>query len=248
MKKMTVKSKKIKKYWHITLRKRQISVLIDKVLLFRYLQRLHGRFWGVAGLVGMLLGFSICFAIRPELRSWSTAFSDFGTDIRTAPYFCGAVFFGAYGLWRWRNYLRRTVKHARPILGLLTLTIIGLYLVALMPIAWKPVPYYLHLAGVTLAGVSIVATVIIDGMLSKTRRSKHVIFWRLMRFVSFGAIVVGGWITLGSIEAIDWYYNSGLGELLMVGGYGLWIIIKTYHGDGGRTTLSRMLHSFVLVD
>lgn len=247
---MAVKTKKeqLQKYWRFTFRKRQVSVLLDRVLLFRYIQRLHGRFWGVAGLVGLMVGLGICFAIRPELRTWSTAFSDFGTDIRTAPYFFGAVFFAAYGLWRWRNYLRRTVKHSRPIIGLLTLTIIGLYLVALMPTAWKPGPYYVHLFGVSLAGLSIIATVIADSLLSKTKRSKHLGSWRFTRLVSFAAIIAGGWITFGSIEGIGWYYSSGFGELLMIGGYGLWIIVKTYHGDGGRTTISKMLRNFVLVD
>lgn len=245
---MARKQKPLQKYWNFTFRQRKISVLLDRVLLFRYIQRLHGRFWGVAGLLGMTVGFGICFAIRPELRTWSTAFSDFGTDIRTAPYFCGAVFFAAYGLWRWRNYLRRTVKHSRPILGLLTLTIVGLYLVVLMPITWKPVPYYIHMAGVILAGISIIAIVVLDGLLSKTRRTKHLASWRLMRLITFTSMVAGGWITFGSVEAVGWYDSAGFGELLMVGGFGLWIIVKTYHGDGGRTTLSKMLHNFVLVD
>lgn len=245
---MAKQKKKLQKYWRFTFRKRRISVLLDNVLLFRYIQRLHGRFWGIAGLIGLAIGFSICFAIRPELRTWSTAFSDFGTDIRTAPYFCGAVFFAAYGLWRWRNYLRRTVKHSRPILGLLTLTIIGLYLVALMPVTWRPVPHHIHMVGVTLAGLSIIATVVVDGLLSKTRRSKRLSAWRAVRLVSFSMILIGGWITFGSIDEIGWYYSSGFGELLMVGGYGLWIIVKTYHGDGGRTTLSKILHNFVLVN
>lgn len=240
--------KKSQKYWRFTLRKRKISVLLDNVLLFRYIQRLHGRFWGVAGLTGLFIGFAICFAIRPELRTWSTAFSDFGNDIRTAPYFCGAVFFAAYGLWRWRNYLRRTVKHGRPLLGLLTLTIIGLYLVALMPVGWYPWPHRIHLFGVTLAGVSIVLTVVFDGLLSKTRKTKYQSSWRTVRLISFFSIVIGGWITLGSVKDIGWYDSAAIGELLMIGGYGLWVIVKTYHGDGGRTTLSKMLRSFVLVD
>lgn len=236
------------KYWILKLRKRRISVLLDKVLLFRYIQRLHGRFWGVAGLLGLLVGFSICFAIRPELRSWSTAFSDFGNDVRTAPYFTAAVFFAAYGLWRWRNYLKRTVKHSRPIIGLLTLTIIGLYLVVFMPISWKPVPYAIHMFGVTLAGVSIVLTVVADWLLSKTRRTKNLRSWRLVRFTAVFSILVGGWITFGSVEGLSWYDSAGLGELLMIGGYGLWIIVKTYHGDGGRTTISKIMRDFVLID
>jgi hypothetical protein len=239
---------KTQKWFKFTIRKRKIAVLLDSVLLFRYMQRLHGRFWGIAGLLGMFVGFSICFAIRPELRSWSTAFSDFGDDIRTAPYFCGAVFFAAYGLWRWRNYLRRTVKHGRPILSLITLTILALYVVALMPVSWYVWPHRIHVAAVSVAGVSIVLTVVLDSLLSKTRKTKHQRAWRSLRLISFFAIVFGGWITFGSLREIAWYDSSGLGELLMIGGYGLWIVIKTYHGDGGRTTLSKMLRSFVLVD
>jgi hypothetical protein len=245
---MLMAKQKINKYWQFTLRKRKISVLLDKVLLFRYLQRLHGRFWGIAGLLGLGIGFSICFAIRPELRSWSTAFSDFGDDIRTAPYFTAAVFMAAYGLWRWRNYLRRTLKHPRPMIGLLSLTIFGLLLVVFMPIAWKPIPYYIHLFGVSLVGISIVLTVVLDGLLSKTRKTKHLRNWRITRFISFWMIIIGGWITLGSVEDIGLYDIAGVGELLMIAGYGLWIIVKTYHGDGGRTTLSKMLRSFVLID
>src|SRR5687767_7465523 len=117
-----------------TYKKRHIQVLLDKVLIFRFVKNLHGRFWGVAGIIVMVAGFTICFLIRPDLIDISTALSDFGTDIRTAPYFAGSVFFAAYGLWRWRNYLYRNWKRSMPVTGLVTLTILGLYLVALMPV------------------------------------------------------------------------------------------------------------------
>lgn len=223
-------------------------MLIDKVLFFRYLQRLHGRFWGIVALAGMLIGFGICFVIRPELLDWSTAFSDFGNDIRTAPYFAGSVFFAAYGLWRWRNYLRRTVRRSRPIMVLLSFTILSLYVIALMPVDWMSWPRYVHFAAVAVLGVSVVLTVVLDGLLSKTKRGAHALFWKALRHTSFWLIVFGGWITFGSMDGVEWYQLSGLGELMMIAGYGLWIIIKTYHGNGARTTLSKILHNFVLVD
>ena len=239
---------KKQKYYHFTFRKRKISVLLDKVLFFRYLQHLRGRFWGVAALTGLLIGFGICFIIRPELRDWSTAFSDFGDDIRTAPYFAGSLFFAAYGLWRWRNYLQRTVKRARPIMGLLTITIFSLLTIAFMPQSWGIWPYRVHLFAVTTLGLSILLTVVIDGLLSKTKPGKNVSIWRVFRFISFWLIIFGAWITFVSIQAIGWYDLQGLGELLMIFGYGLWVIVKTYRGDGGRTTLSKILHGFVVVD
>jgi hypothetical protein len=145
-----MKRKKTNQYL-FTIRGRKFQVIADKVLFFRILQRLHGRFWGVAAIIGASLGLSICFIIQPSMWNASTAFSDFGRDVRTAPFFAGSMFFGAYGLWRWRNYLGRTLKRPGPVIGLLTLTIIGLYLVALMPVSWQPWPYRVHFFGVFLA-------------------------------------------------------------------------------------------------
>jgi hypothetical protein len=38
--------------------RRKISVILDKVLIFRLMRKLHGRFWGVAGflIMSLLLG------------------------------------------------------------------------------------------------------------------------------------------------------------------------------------------------
>ena len=135
--------------------KRTIHVIADKVIIFRLMRNLHGRFWGVAGVLIMLGGFTACFLIRPDMLHVSTAFSDFGSDVKTAPWFAAAMFFGAYGLWRWRNYLRRTLKHSKPVIWLTGFTVAGLYVAALMPVAWEPWPYRIHMAAVTVVGISM---------------------------------------------------------------------------------------------
>lgn len=231
-----------------TYKKRHVQVLLDKVLIFRLIKNLHGRFWGVGGVTVMLIGFTICFLIRPDLIDVSTAFSDFGNDIRTAPYFAGSVFFAAYGLWRWRNYLYRTWKRTMPVTGLITLTILGLYLVALMPVSWRPVPYYIHMFGVTLAGASMFATVVIDGLLTKSRKNDNSNRWRIVRFVSFIMIVGGSLLTLGSAEPFSWYDVALVGESLLIAGYFFWIALKTYEGEGNTTVLARILKKVVFID
>lgn len=241
-------AKKKQKYLNFTFRRWRIHVLLDKVLVFRYIRRLHGRFWGIAAIIGMLVGFSICFVIRPELLNTSTAFSDFGNDVRTAPYFAGTVFFSAYGLWRWRNYLVRTLKRSKPITGLVSLTIFGLYLVALMPMEWGIWPWRIHIFGVTLAGISMLLTVVVDGILSKTRKNGRRWLWRMIRTTAFISIVVGGWITAGSTDGLNWYDIALVGELQMLAGYGIWVFAKTFQGEGGRSNLSKMLKNLVLVD
>ncbi len=241
------KNKK-KKPLKFKVRSHKITLLLDKILIFRFVRGLHGRFWGIAFIFIMLGGLTICFTIKPELLNWSTAFSIFGNDVRTAPYFAGTMFFAAYALWRWRNYLSRTLKRSAPLTGLLTLTIIGLYVVALMPISWEPWPYRLHFFGVILAGLSIMATVVVDTLLSKTRRSQQATKWRVLRLVAFSSIIIGGYITFGSASKIGWYNLSLLGELLMLFGYSTWIIVKTYQGEVGRSFLSKQLKNFVLID
>lgn len=237
-----------KHYTHLRIRKLHLHILLDRILFFRYIRLLHGRFWGITGLAVMCIGFFICFFIRPDLVDITTAFSVFGNDVRTAPYFVGAVFFAAYGLWRWRNYLRRTLKRPRPMLDLIALTIVGLYLVALMPLSWRPVPYFIHVAGMTLVGLSMAATVIVDGLLSKTRRTSNLRQWQFIRLLSFMCIVAGGWFTFGSLEFIAWFHVSLLGETMMLFGYTVWIFIKTYQGEGQRSFLSHMLKRFVFID
>lgn len=231
-----------------TFRRRRFRVLLDKVLIFRLVRNLHGRFWGLAGVNVMIIGFSVCFAIEPELLDISTEFSEFGNDVRTAPYFSGSVFFAAYGLWRWRNYVSRTWRRSMPITGLITLTILGLYLVALMPVSWKPWPNRIHMFGLALAGLSMLATVVLDELLTKPRLGSRTKLWRLVRWTSFAAIVSGGWFTLASSEILGWYDVSLLGEVLMLGGYALWIMMKTYLGEGNRTILARNLRKIVLID
>jgi len=245
------KSKTKKKtipYKTLSLGKRTVRFIGDKVIIFRLMRSLHGRFWGVAGLVIMAFFFSVCFWVRPDMLVWSTAFSDFGRDVRTAPYLAAALFFAAYGLWRWRNYLQRTLKYSRPVTGLVTLTMLGLYIAALFPVAWEPWPYRIHFFGVILFGISMAATVVVDTLLTKVRRKKGFQFWRVLRFISFSLIIVGGYITFGSASVIDWFQLALLGELLMFAGYAIWIIDKTYRGEGSRTQLSKVFRSLVLID
>lgn len=228
--------------------KKTVRFIGDKVVVFRLMRQLHGRFWGVAGLAIMLLFFVVCFVISPDMLQWSTAISDFGRDVRTAPYLAAALFFGAYGLWRWRNYLQRTLRHSRPVTTLVTLTVTGLYIAALFPVAWEPWPYRIHIFGVILFGLSMAATVVVDTLLTRTRKKKGMRLWRFLRGVSFLLIVIGGYITFGSATIIGWYSLALLGEAMMFFGYGIWIIDKTYRGEGRRSRLSNMLRGIVLID
>ncbi|MBP9813112.1 hypothetical protein KBC51_01580 [Candidatus Saccharibacteria bacterium] len=229
-------------------RHRHFTVLLDKVLAFRLVRKLHGRFWGVAAMIGLLIGLTVCFLIRPDLLTPSAAFSDFGKDVKTAPYFAGSVFFAAYGLWRWRNYLARTLKRTKPIIFLITLTIIGLYLVALMPVSWRPWPYRIHLFGVILAGVCMALTVIFDVLMSKTRRSHNAYRTRVIKLICVSLLIVGGLVTLGSSDAVGKFQLALIGELAMLLGYGTWVVLKTYQGEDPRSSLSKQLRKIVLVN
>lgn len=233
---------------NFTFRKHKFLVLLDDVLIFRFFRRLHGRFWGLTGILGLLFGILVCFLIRQDMMHYSTAFSDFGLDVRTAPYFAGSVFFATYGLWRWRTYLSRTLKHTRPILALINCTIIGLYMVALFPVSWVPWPARLHYVGVLIAGLSMAATVVFDILLSKTRKNHKAKQTKLIKFSAFISIIVGGWLTLGSSHAVGWFNVALIGELLMLIGYALWIGIKTYQGEDPRSGLSKQLQRIVFID
>jgi len=236
------------KVYNFTFHNHQFRVLFDDAVIFRVFQKLHGRFWGLAGILGLIVGLSACFLIRRDMIRFSTAFSDFGLDVRTAPYFAGAVFFGAYGLWRWRKYLSRTLKRKQPILILISFTIIGLCMVALFPVSWVPWGQRIHYLGVTITGVSMAATVVFDTLLSKTRKRQNAGRTKLIKFVAFASIVIGGWLTLGSSQAVDWFQVALVGEGLMLLGYALWIAIKTYQGEDPRSALSRQLKRIVLID
>jgi len=228
-------------------RRNRFTVLLDKVLVFRIFRNLHGRFWGIGAMLVLIIGFSVCFLIRPDLFTSSAAFSDFGEDVRTAPYFAGSVFFAAYGLWRWRNYLSRTLKRTKPIIPLISLTIIGLYLVALMPVSWKPLPYKIHIFGVLLAGISMALTVLFDVLMSKTRKKTNYRRTKLIKFLCVLLIVSGGIITFGSADITGWFSMALIGEFMMLLGYGIWVVLKTYQGEDPRSALSRQLRKIVLV-
>lgn len=229
-------------------KRRRISVILDKVLIFRLMRRLHGRFWGIAGITLMTIILSVCYLIRPDLLTPDAAISDFGTDVRTAPYFAAAMFIASYGLWRWRNYLQRTFKRKHPVSLFILLTILGLYMVALSPISWYPVGYRIHMTGMILAGLGIMATVIADDLLSKIHDTKNLGFWRFIRTVSFLLILIGGVVTFGSTSVIGWFDIALVGELMMIAGYTIWIYMKTYLGEGNRSELSKILKRIVLVD
>lgn len=247
MPKTKVRNKTISSYT-LHYGRRTVRFIVDKVLIFKLIRRVHGRFWGLAGLLLMFTGFVICCLVIPEMIAWSTAFSDFGRDVRTAPYLAASLFVGAYGLWRWRTYLRRTLKHARPVTTLVGLTVIGFYIAALMPIAWEPWPYRLHVFGVALSGISMAATVVVDSLLTRQKRNMYSLRWRMLRLISFLLILVGGYITLGSASFLGWYKLSLAGELAMFVGYFIWVADKTYRGEGARSALSRMLSKIVLID
>lgn len=237
------------KRYKMKIRSRKIQVVLDKVLFLRLLRRLHGRFWGVFGLVMLDIALLICFMLRPELRSLSTAFSDFGTDIQTAPFFIAGVFLAAYGLWRWRNYLSRTFRHPGLSTLLITLIIVGLYLIVFMPVGINERLEAFHYFGFALAGLCMALTVLTDMLLRRTRRGKNYRVWQFVRFISLLMIVGGGIISLLSSER----YSRGLditlvGEALILTGFGLWVIIRTYQGEGTKSNISKILNKIIIID
>jgi hypothetical protein len=236
------------KKYRFTFRSRKIQVIIDKLLLLRLFKRIHGRYWGVFGLLILLIFLSICYTIARDTVNWSFAISVFGTDPRTTPYFTAGLFFGAYGLWRWRNYLNRTTTNPGIITSLITLTIIGLYLVAFMPLGWTHTVETLHYFGFALAGISMVLTVLADFLLTKTRKSKNQKKWQIIRLFSIFIILTGLLITLLSTSRMDFILNIALiGELIILIGYGIWIITKTYQGEGRKTGVSKLLNKLVII-
>lgn len=241
------KKRKSKKFYEFSFLKHKLKVYLDNVIIFRFFKNLHGRFWGIASIAFMVGGLGIGFLIRPDLLQGSSAFSDLGNDVRTAPYFAGAMFFSAYGLWRWRVYLARTLKHPHPILALMLLTILGLFIVALVPVSWDSL-YYVHIFGMVLIGISGGATVIFDILLSKTRKKQSAYQTRLFKLIAFGLILAGGWITLASSKLLGYMGSSLWGESMMLFGYSIWIVIKTYQGEEPRSALSRLLRKIVIID
>lgn len=213
---------------------------VDKVLVFRFFRLLHGRFWGLGALFSILIGSGIGYLIRPDLLGPDIALSELGTDIRTAPFFSGAMFFSAYSLWRWRMYLSRTMKNDKPVIPLVSLTILGAYMIALMPVTWEVWPHRLHNIGVALAGISMSATVLADSLFSRTRRGKNLVYLRLVKLASFMLIIFGGIITTLSLREFDKLQLMLVGEAMMFAGYGIWVILKIYIGEGRQSTIGKI--------
>jgi peptidoglycan/LPS O-acetylase OafA/YrhL len=238
----------MKKKYKFTFRSKKIQLILDKLLLIQLVKRIHGRYWGVFGLAILLVLLSICYAIARDSADWSVAISVFGTDTRTAPFFTAGLFFGGYGLWRWRNYLNRTTNNPGIITTLITLTIVGLFMVAFMPLGWTHTVETLHYIGFALAGISMVLTVLADFLLTKTKKSKNQKKWQITRLISISIILIGLIITLLSTNRMNNILNLALlGELLILIGYGLWIITKTYQGEGRKTGVSKLLNKLVII-
>jgi hypothetical protein len=213
---------------------------VDKVLIFRFFKLLHGRFWGLGAIISVIVGATIGYLIRPDLLAVDIPLSRLGTDVRTAPFFAGSMFFAAYCLWRWRIYLSRTMKNSRPVVPLLSLTILGLYLIALMPVTWEVWPARLHDVGVFLAGFSMLATVLADSVLSTYRRSSKLVLWRSIKLFAFVAIMLGGIVVILSLDEVGYLELILLGEGLIFLGYSVWVLQKIVHGESKRSTIGRL--------
>ena len=123
------------------------------------------------------------------------------------------------------------------------MTIVGLYIVALVPVSWN---LRIHVLGVSIAGAGMLLTVVADDLLTKSRKHKQRTQWRIVRALSFTSIVAGGWLTLASSPLLEWYQVSLLGELMMIFGYLLWVSAKTIHGEGTRSKLAKRLKKIVV--
>lgn len=218
---------------------------VDKILVFRFFRLLHGRFWGLGTLVSILTGALIGYSIRPDLLDVNIPVSRLGTDIRTAPFFAGSMFFAAYSLWRWRIYLGHTIKKKQPLLPLISMSILGLYLIALMPVTWEVWPARLHDFGVIILGISMLLTVAADVILTVNRKSKHSAQWKLIKLASILLIFVGGIIVVLSLAQVNVLNLILLGEVLMFLGYGSWVILKVALGEGRRSAIGRIVQKVV---
>lgn len=237
------------KKYKFNLKTHKIQVILDRILFLRVIRRMHGRFWGIFGLMMLSVALVICFIILPDLRTLDTAFSDFGTDIRTAPIFTAGVFAAAYGLWRWRNYLVRTSKNSGLVTLLITLIILGLYMVVFMPIGWSETAERIHYFGFGMAGIAMLATVVVDLLLRKTKKGKNYKKWQIIRIFSLLLIITGLIIAMMSAEKFGAKLNYSLvGETLVLVGFGTWVLTKTYQGEGARSSLSKILNKIVIVD
>ncbi len=223
----------------ITVLGRKFVVTTDKLLLIDAMRSLQGRFWGITGIYALILGLSICYVILPENLNASAAFSDFALDTRTSPYFTASILFAAYGMWRWRNYLVSTFQKPGLITLLLTFTMLGMYIVAFAPLGWNDTVFIIHSAGFALVGTSMALTVISDLLFRKITSTTHLRAWQLIRLLSVSLIVSGGFLTAFSTRLYDVFSLTLVGETLLLLGYFIWIIVKTYQGEGSQSSISR---------
>lgn len=218
---------------------------VDKILIFRFFRLLHGRFWGLGSLTAILLGAGIGYVIRPDLLAVDVPLSRLGTDVRTAPFFAGSMFFAAYSLWRWRIYLAHTMKNERPVLPLISLSILGMYLIALMPVTWEVWPSRLHDFGVFTLGISMLLTVSADVVLTQNRKNKNDTTWKIVKLLAFLTIMVGGVLVTLSLDEVQILNVILLGEGLMFIGYAGWVILKVALGEGKRSAIGRIVHKLL---
>jgi hypothetical protein len=132
------------------------------------------------------------------------------------------------------------MKNTKPVIPLLSMTILGLYLIALMPVTWEVWPARIHYIGVILAGFSMLATVLADSILSTYRRSSKQVFWRSIKLLAFVAILLGGIIVVLSLDEVGMLELILLGEGLIFLGYSIWIVQKIAHGESKRSAIGRL--------
>jgi hypothetical protein len=238
-----------KKSYKFKIRSKQIQLVIDKILLLKLMRELNGRFWGLFSLIMLDISLILCFYIRPELRDISTAFSEFGTYAETAPYFTAGLFAGAYGLWRWRNYISRSSKNPGLVTLLLTIIIISFFMIAFSPLGLNNTVDLFHYFGFGLAGIGMILTVVADLLFRKTKEGKHKFSWQLVRILSLLMIVFGGVITVLSSEKFGYELGKSLlGESLVLTGFGIWVLTRTYQGEGVQTGFAKILHKVLIIE
>jgi hypothetical protein len=137
------------------------------------------------------------------------------------------------------------MKNTKPVIPLISLTILGLYMIALMPVTWQVWPSRLHHIGVFITGCSMLAAVVVDSVLSKNRKSAHTNRWWLIKMLSVIMITSGGVLVFLSAETIAILDVILLGEAIMFFGYSGWIILKIYLGEGKRSAIGRLYEKIV---
>lgn len=240
-----VNSKKYK----FKIKSRKIQLVADKLLLFKLFKKLNGRFWGIYGVLIFSIFMLISFVILPSSRDVSTALSDFGTDIRTAPLFTAALFFAGYGLWKWRNYLAKSSKSPGLVALSITGIIFGLYMVAFLPVGVNDTVERFHYFGFGLAGFFMITTVFLDLLLRKTKKGKAQRKWQFIRIFSLFLIISGAIVTILSADRFGPIINYALvGEGLILLGFATWVMARTYQPEGLQSGFSKVLNKIMIIE